>query len=370
MSKIFVTEPMLPDYNEYIKEIEDLFINKWITNNGEKHKLLEQKLKEYLKVKNISLFCNGHMALYSILNVLDLKGEVITTPFTFASTTHAIVQNNLKPVFCDINYDDYTIDTSKIEKLINKNTKAILPVHVYGNPCDVDKINEIASNYKLKVIYDAAHAFNVKINDKSICNYGDASMLSFHATKVFNTIEGGAIICNDEIKEKLDLFKNFGIKNNDTINMVGLNAKMNEFSASMGICNLKNIKKEIEIRKKIVKRYLYNLNNLDGIKLPYYKSNIDYNYSYFPILILNIDRNIIIDNLSKEDIYVRKYFYPLTSDYECYNFLNNTPIASKVSNSVITLPLYSNLSLKDVDKICNIIIDSLKNKKYEKKLTY
>lgn len=362
-NKILVTQSSIPEMDEYINELKDIWADKWLTNNGVKHQQLEIELSKYLNIDNVTLFNNGHMALYTILKALDLKGEVITTPFTFASTTHAIVQNGLTPVFCDINEEDYTIDVDKIESLITDKTCAIIPVHVYGFPCDVDKIKEIAKKYNLKVIYDSAHAFGVKINGNGISNYGDASMFSFHATKVFNTIEGGAIVCKDnDLVDKLNLLKNFGITGPETVVDVGMNCKMNEFSAAMGLCNLRHIDEEILKRKKIVERYIENLKDIYGIKLPNYKEYIKYNYAYMPIVfdeeVLGISRDDIFDELANNNFFARKYFYPLIQDFDCYknNYnSNDTPIAKKIADRVLTLPLYADLDLKVVDNICNII---------------
>ena len=254
---ILVTQSSLPSYEEYIEEIKDIFESKWLTNMGQKHQKLESKLIQKLKVNNISLFTNGHMALYTALKALDLKGEVITTPYSFSSTTHAIVQNGLTPVFCDINEEDYTIDVNKIEELITEKTCAILPVHVYGHVCDVEKIEKIAQKYNLKVIYDAAHVFGVEINGRGIGSYGDISMFSFHATKVFNTIEGGALSYNNSnLKDKIEKLKNFGINGPDKVEYVGMNCKMNEFCAAMGLCNLRHFEEEISKREKV-----YNCNS-------------------------------------------------------------------------------------------------------------
>ena len=258
--QILVTRSSMPSIDEYIEEIRDLWESKWLTNMGSKHRSLESQLSDYLKVPNISLFTNGHLALECILAALNLTGEVITTPFTFASTTHAIVRCGLTPVFCDINSEDYTIDVNKIECLITEKTSAIVPVHVYGNVCNVDKIEKIAIKYNLKVIYDAAHAFGVTVNGKGIGTFGDASMFSFHATKVFNTIEGGAVTYRDSlIKDKLEAIKNFGITSSETVEYVGGNAKMSEFQAAMGICNLRHVNNEIAKRKIVVERYISNL---------------------------------------------------------------------------------------------------------------
>jgi dTDP-4-amino-4,6-dideoxygalactose transaminase len=361
MKQILVTRSSMPDINDYIDEIKDLWETHFITNMGEKHKKLESELQSYLKVPNITLFTNGHLALECIISALNLKGEVITTPFTFASTTHAIVRNNLKPVFCDINEDDYTIDADKIESLITENTCAILPVHVYGNICNLQKIEEIAKKHKLIVIYDAAHAFGVKVGENGIGNYGDASMFSFHATKVFNTIEGGAVTYrNSSLKKVLNDIKNFGITSPESVEYVGGNAKMNEFQAAMGLCNLKNIDTDIKKRKEIYYRYLNNLSETKGIVLPKEQQNIKSNYSYFPVLFdsFNKSRDEVFEELKNHNIFARKYFYPLTSSFECYrdNYdVNNTPIAKKIAENILTLPLYADLSIEDVDRICEII---------------
>lgn len=362
MTKVLVTRSSMPELEEYVNEIKNLFESHWLTNNGIKHRELENELCAYLNVKNIKLFCNGHMALYTALKALDLKGEVITTPFSFASTTHAIVQNGLTPVFCDINKDDYTIDVDKIESLITDKTCAIVPVHVYGNICDVDKIEAIAKRHNLKVIYDAAHAFGVKYKGESVLNYGDISMLSFHATKVFNTIEGGALVYNNSnYSDKLNQLKNFGIIDEENVDYVGMNCKMNEFQAAMGLCNLRHIDSEIAKRKLIVERYVENLKNIKGIKLNKIQENVISNYAYFPIVVedeYELTRNDLFDLLAKNDICARKYFYPLINDYGCYNKKYNsddTPIAKDIADRVITLPLYADLSLETVDQICNII---------------
>lgn len=362
MTKVLVTRSSMPELEEYVNEIKNLFESHWLTNNGIKHRELENELCAYLNVKNIKLFCNGHMALYTALKVLDLKGEVITTPFSFASTTHAIVQNGLTPVFCDINKDDYTIDVDKIESLITDKTCAIVPVHVYGNICDVEKIEAIAKRHNLKVIYDAAHAFGVKYKGESVLNYGDISMLSFHATKVFNTIEGGALVYNNSnYSDKLNQLKNFGIIDEENVDYVGMNCKMNEFQAAMGLCNLRHIDSEIAKRKLIVERYVENLKNIKGIKLNKIQENVISNYAYFTIVVedeYELTRNDLFDLLAKNDICARKYFYPLINDYGCYNKKYNsddTPIAKDIADRVITLPLYADLSLETVDQICNII---------------
>jgi len=361
--KILVTRSFLPPMEEYINEIKELWDTHWITNMGVKHQILEEKLKEYLNVENITLFTNGHLALEGIIQAMDLKGEVITTPFTFVSTTHAIVRNGLNPVFCDVTYEDYTMNVDKIEELITDKTSAIVPVHVYGNICNYHKIEEIAKKYNLKVIYDAAHAFGETIDGKSVANLGDASMFSFHATKVFNTIEGGAITYkNPDLKEKLDQVKNFGIIGPESIESIGGNAKMNEFQAAMGICNLRHVEEEIQKRKKVVKRYIERLLDIRGIKLNSYNKKLKCNYAYFPVLFdgYKASRDEVYEELKKNNIMARKYFYPLTNDAQCYKnrfSTEQTPIAKYVADRILTLPLYGDLELSTVDKICDIIIN-------------
>ncbi len=362
MKNIYVTKALLPEYEEYCKAIKPLWESHIITNMGHHHKLLEQELLQYLDAENLSLFCNGHMALELILQALELKGEVITTPFTFVSTTHAIVRNNLTPVFCDVEPETYTIDANKIEALITPNTTAIVPVHVYGNVCDVEKIDMIARKHKLKVIYDAAHAFGVKYKDVPIGNFGDASMFSFHATKVFNSIEGGAITFSDnELKQKLHYLKNFGIKSAEEVEDVGANAKMNEFAAIMGLCNLKQVDNAINERKRIFKRYIENLKDVPGIKFCDTNKSQTLNYAYVPIQILDTygkSRDYLFDKLSEKGIIARKYFYPIITEFECYKergYIGDTPIAKEISKRILTLPIEPTLSNEEVDIICDII---------------
>lgn len=361
---IFVTRSSMPPYEEYIEMIKPLWDSHFLTNMGEYHNELERRLKEYLNVDNISLVTNGHMALEMAIQSLNMNGEVITTPFTFVSTVHAIKRNNLTPVFCDINPDDFTIDVNSIEKLINKNTCAIIPVHVFGRICDVEKIEEIARKYNLKVIYDAAHAFGVRYKGRNIVDYGDISTLSFHATKVYNTVEGGAVVYHsDEIGSELYSLKNFGIRSEELIDGVGANAKMDEFRAIMGICNLNHIDEEIEKRSKVYYRYMDRLQGTEGLVLPVWQDNVTANYSYFPILfdeqILGVDRNYIYDELKKKNIYARKYFYPLINDTECYRSIyssKETPVAKRVSSQILTMPMYADLSEDDIDRICNELL--------------
>lgn len=361
MDRINVIKSSMPTFEEYTKEIESLFDSHWLTNNGEKHSKLEVELKKYLNTENITLFTNGHLALENIITAMNLTGEVITTPFTFISTSHAIVRCGLKPIYCDINNEDYTIDVSKIEKLITEKTSAIIPVHVYGNICDYKAIEKIAKKYDLKVIYDAAHAFGVTVDGVSSANLGDASMFSFHATKVFNTIEGGAVVYKDKkLSILLNHLKNFGITGPEDIVYVGGNAKMNEFQAAMGLCNLKHLDEEILKRKKVAQKYQETLSNISGIKVWKSPNNVNPNYAYFPIVFENYKytRDDIYEKLKQRNIYARKYFYPICNDTECYGHnYESTPIAYDISTKVLTLPIYSDLDLFDVDRICNIILN-------------
>lgn len=361
--KINVTRSSMPSYEEYCEEIKSIWDNHWLTNCGPKHNLLEEKLAEYLGVKKVTLFTNGHLALETAIAAFDFpKGsEIITTPFTFVSTTNAIVRNGLVPVFCDINENDYTIDVTKIEGLITKKTVAIVPVHVYGNICDVEEIDRIAKKYNLKVIYDAAHAFGVKHKGKGICNWGDASMLSFHATKVFNTIEGGAICYNDpSFETKYKSMKNFGLVNEEECEYCGGNAKMNEFQSSMGLCNLKHINEYINGRKKAYDLYVKRLSGVPGIILCSTQKDVVSNYAYFPVHFneYKFSRDEVKSLLFKNNIAARKYFYPAVNNFECYKKYNNykTPISDYVSKSILCLPLYHELSENDVNFICDIIL--------------
>lgn len=366
-NRVTVTKSSMPPFEEYIEKIKPLWDSRWLTNMGRYHNELEEALKKYLEVSYVSLMVNGHTSLELAIQAMNFpKGsEIITTPFTFISTTHAIVRNQLKPVFCDIKIDDYTIDASKIESLITAKTVAIIPVHVYGNICEIEKIEEIALKYNLTVIYDAAHAFGEKLNGTSIANFGDASVFSFHATKVYHTIEGGAITFSErKLYEKLLNLKNFGIYNEKLILNIGTNAKMNEFSAIMGLCNLKYINQNIALRKEKAILYIEKLSKNNQIIIPTYeKKNVNYNYSYFPIRFINREtRDKVCNNLCINNIFARKYFYPLTSDASCYKnrFLNtNLKIAHEVSTSILVLPLYPELDNNTIEKICDIIVNSL-----------
>lgn len=365
IERIMVTRSSLPPISEYMEEIKGLWDTHWITNMGEKHEKLRRQLTEYLGVKNMDLLVNGHMALELSMQAMNLKGEVITTPFTFASTTHAIVRNGLEPVFCDITADDFTIDASKIENLITDRTSAIVPVHVYGNICNVEEIDRIAQKYDLKVIYDAAHAFGTTYKGQGVGTFGDASCYSFHATKVFNTIEGGAVCYKDrDFGLNLYRLKNFGIRGPEKIDAVGANAKMNEFCAAMGICNLRHIDEMIEKRKQLVQRYRENLECIEGICLNTVQKEVQSNYAYFPVVFeekkYGASRNEVFKALWENGIMARKYFYPLTSMYDCFHGkyeAENTPVALYISKRVLTLPLYPELSMEEVDHICKVITD-------------
>lgn len=364
--KINVTKSSMPEIEEYIEEIKSIWDTHWLTNMGEKHQKLQKELSVYLDVDYIDLLTNGHMALELSLQALNLPrgGEVITTPFTFASTTHAITRNGLKPVFCDINPIDFTIDVNKIESLITDKTVAIVPVHVYGNICDVEEIQRIANKYGLKIVYDAAHTFGVKYKNRGIGSFGDVSCFSFHATKVFNTIEGGAVCFkNLRFGDAIYNLKNFGIRGPEEVEAVGANAKMNEFCAAMGLCNLKHVDNEIEKRKCVTEWYRERLEGVEGIQLNPIQHNVQSNYAYFPVIFdekkFGSSRNEVFDILAKNNICARKYFYPLTSTFDCYCTQYNvedTPVALHISKRVLTLPLYASLSKEDVNRICDIIL--------------
>lgn len=359
-----VTRTSLPPYEEYINAIKPLWDSHWITNMGYYHHELEKQLKEYFGVSEISLAVNGHMALEMVLQAFDFpeNGEVITTPFTFISTTHAIMRNHLKPVFCDVKLTDGTIDETKIEALITEKTVAIVPVHVYGNICNIKEIQKIANKHSIRVIYDAAHAFGIQYKNKGIGCYGDASIFSFHATKIFHTIEGGAVCFTEHgLYEKLYNLKNFGIRGEELVVDIGLNAKMNEFSAIMGLCNLKHIDKIFEERKKRYNTYIYELREIIGIKTFEKNEEATDNYAYFPILVDKVygrSRDELYEYLQKNGVYSRKYFYPLTCDQVCFNnkykniALDN---ARALSEKVLVLPLYDSLSIDEVKMVVSLI---------------
>lgn len=355
----------MPSYEEYCEEIKELWDSRWLTNGGVKHQQFEAQLKAFLGVSDVTLFTNGHLALENAIAAMDLPkgGEVITTPFTFASTTHAIYRNGLVPVFCDIKPTDYTIDADKIEALITDKTCAIVPVHVYGNFCDVEKLESIAKSHKLKLVYDAAHAFGAKYKGVSSACFGDASMFSFHATKVFHTIEGGAVCYGDSaLEEKLNAQKNFGQISFEFVPLAGGNAKMSEFQAAMGICNLRHLEEEITKRKAAVMRYRERLSGTKGVRLCPVQNEVQQNYAYFPVVFeaeFGNSRDEVLAALEENGIIARKYFYPLTSDFDCYKELGrgDTPVAEYISSRVLCLPLYADLTLDDVDRICGVVLN-------------
>jgi dTDP-4-amino-4,6-dideoxygalactose transaminase len=362
---IYVTQPFLPPIEEFIPYLESIWESHILTNNGPFHQELEQKLCEYLGVKYISLFTNGTLALITALQALKITGEVITTPFSFVATTHALWWNNIKPVFVDIEPVHYTLDPDKIEAAITQKTTAILPVHVYGYPCNITRIQKIAESYGLKIVYDAAHAFGVRMNGTSILNFGDLSILSFHATKVYNTFEGGAIICHDEItKKRIDNLKNFGFVNETTIVIPGINAKMNEMQAAMGLVQLKYLDIAIKKRKQIADYYRKALGDQRGITFTNDMPEVKHCYSYFPILIdkdkYGKTRDEIYEELKRNNIFGRRYFYPLISQLPTYKGLisaqeGQMPVAEKVTKEVICLPIYPQLECEDTALICKII---------------
>lgn len=360
---IKVTKPSLPKFEEFVSEISKIWENHWLTNFGPRHIELREKLKDTLGVEGLTLFTNGHLALEAAIEALGLTGEVITTPFTFVSTTHAIARNGLTPVFCDIDKETYCMDVTKIEELITEKTSAILPVHVYGTMCDVNAIEKIAKQYNLKVIYDAAHAFGVELDGVGVGAFGDAAMYSFHATKVFNTIEGGAVAYSDPKLEKtLIQLQNFGFGDTDDVELIGANAKMNEFQAAMGLCNLKNIHQSMSGRKSAFEQYLNRLNGVQGLILPRLQENVKANYSYFHVQVeesqFGENRESLLYRLAQKNIYTRKYFSPLTNSFRCYGQnTSTTPIAQFISESILVLPLYEDLQLSDVDRICDIILE-------------
>ena len=361
---INVTRSSMPDFEEYCAEIRDLWDSRWLTNMGEKHQALEQALRDYLGCEHLALTANGHLALENLIEAFGLRGEIITTPFTFASTTHAIVRCGCTPVFCDIDPVRFTLDPAGLEAKITEKTVAILPVHVYGNLCDVDAIDAVAKRHGLKVLYDAAHAFGVFRDGVSAASFGDGAMFSFHATKVFHSIEGGLAVCRSaEMLQRLNDLKNFGIHGPEEVPFVGGNAKMNEFCAAMGLCNLRHLEGEIEKRRRVVEHYRARLSGVPGLQLNPVQEGVRENYAYFPVVFdgFRIDRDEAARRLAEEDIYARKYFYPLTSSFDCYRGrpgfdLAETPVAAHVASRVLTLPLYADLAAEDVDRICDTIL--------------
>jgi dTDP-4-amino-4,6-dideoxygalactose transaminase len=364
-SPIYVTQPSLPDLQEFIPYLEQIWSKKILTNNGPFHQQLEKELCDFLNVPYISLFVNGTLALVTALQVLRITGEVITTPYSFVATTHSLWWNNIKPVFVDIEPDFCNIDPERIETAITPKTTAILPVHVYGNPAKMERIQEIADIYGLKVIYDAAHAFGVNYKGQSVSNYGDLSVLSFHATKVFNTLEGGAIVCHDEAtKKRIDYLKNFGFAGETTIMAPGINSKMNEVQAALGLLQLKYHEENVEKRRKIVDTYRENLSSVKGISFLPDPQNTISNHSYFPVFIneqeYGMSRDELYTKLKQNAIYGRRYFYPLISEFSMYRKLdsadpNNLPVAQQIAKQVICLPIYPDLSVDIIKRISSII---------------
>lgn len=361
--KILVTRSSMPDIDEYMEEIRPMWDSHWLTNMGPKHEQLKKELKDYLKVQNVELLVNGHLALEMTMQAMGLKGDVITTPFTFVSTTHAIVRCGLNPVFCDINPDDYTMDTDKLESVLTPDTCAIMPVHVYGNVCHIEEIEYFAGKHGLKVIYDAAHTFGETYKGMGIGSFGDASCFSFHATKVFNTIEGGCVCYKDEtLSEGLYALKDFGFIDPEDTSYVGGNAKMNEFCAAMGLCNLRHVDEAIEMRKAVYERYNDNLEGIKGIKLNKVQTDVCSNYAYYPVVFnpdeFGADRDAVYDELGKNGIVARRYFYPTTNAMSCYKGIfdpEKTKVADMISRRVLTLPIYPDLGFDAVDRICEII---------------
>lgn len=362
---IYVTQPMLPPLDEFTEYLKKIWGNKILTNNGPYHQQLEEELAKYLGVKYLSLFSNGTLALVTALQALKITGEVITTPFSFVATTHSLWWNNIKPVFVDIEPNTFNLDPDKVEAAITPKTTAILAVHVYGNPCQVDKLQQIADTYGLRLIYDAAHAFGVKINGNSLLNFGDLSIMSFHATKVYHTFEGGAIICHDEAtKKRIDNLKNFGFVNETTVVMPGINAKMNEVQAAMGLLQLKYVDEAIKKRKQISILYRQKLREIEGIKVLDDMTNVRHAYSYFPILIdtkeYGLTREEVYEKLKEKNIYGRRYFYPLISQFPVYRGLpsssaENLPIAEEIAKKVLCLPIFPDLPLDIVEFICSLL---------------
>ena len=362
--EIYVTRPSMPPYEEYVKAIRPLWESKILTNMGPFHQQLEKELAKYLDVPEISLTVNGHMALELAIQAFGFPkgGEVITTPFTFVSTTHAIVRNGLIPVFCDVKEADGTMDEALIESLITDKTVAILPVHVYGNVCNVEAIQEIAERHSLKAIYDAAHAFGVKYKGIGIGNYGDASIFSFHATKVFNTVEGGTVACKDRgLYEKLYNLKNFGIRGEELVESVGCNAKMNELSAVMGLCNLKHMDEATDSRKTVFEAYMAALNGMKWIRVLQGNPEATQNYGYFPVAVSEesgTSRDAVFQALADDGIHARKYFYPLACDQKCYKEaygVAEVPVARKLAKRVLTLPIFEGITVRETGRIAGII---------------
>ena len=366
MNPVYVTSPSLPPLEEFIPYLKKIWDSKWLTNNGQFNQQFEKALADYLGVKYVSFFTNGMTALQAGVQALRLSGEVITTPFTFVATTHAIHLSGCTPVFCDIEPETLTLDPDKVEALITSRTSAIMPVHVYGNPCLHEGLQKIADKHGLKLFYDAAHVFGVKKDGISVCNWGDLSMLSFHATKVFNTLEGGALVTNDpDLKARIDLLRNFGIEDEVTVSAPGMNGKVDEVRSAYGLLQLKYVDAEIDKRKRVAEFYRENINHVPGIRILHDLPGIRHNYGYFPILVdastYSITRDALYEKLKANGIYPRRYFYPLCSQFPTYCSLpsalpGSLPIAEKTTQEVLCLPIFSGLELSVVQKIAKIII--------------
>lgn len=364
---ITVTSPLLPSLEEFVPMLQDIWNRKWLTNNGHYHEELEKALADYLGVQYISLFTNGTLPLITALQAMRISGEVITTPYSFVATTHSIWWNGLKPVFVDVEKETGNLDPEKIEAAITPHTTAIMPVHVYGTPCNMKRIQEIADIYGLKIIYDAAHAFGVRVNGESVLKAGDISTLSFHATKVYNTIEGGALICHDEAtKKRIDYLKNFGFADETTVVAPGINSKMDEVRAAYGLLNLKQVDAAIAKRKAIAEKYRRALKDIPGIRTLKDIEGVRHNYAYFPIFIdekeYGISRDALYETLKKYNIYGRRYFYPLISTFSAYKGLesanpSNLPIAHKLADQVLCLPIFATLKDQDVDRVIDVVFN-------------
>jgi len=364
---IFVTQPDLPPLEEFIPYLEKIWDNKILTNGGPFHQQLENALCEYLGVKHISLFTNGTLALVTALQALNVTGEVITTPYSFVATAHSLLWNGIKPIFVDIDPNTFNIDVEKIETAITPQTTAILPVHCYAYPCDVGRIQKVADAHGLKVIYDAAHAFGVQDKGGSVLRYGDLSILSFHATKVFNTFEGGAIVCPDaDTKQRIDYLKNFGIADETTVIAPGINGKMNEIQAAMGLLQLKHVDEAIERRQEIDLLYRQQLEGIKGLLIPSAPATVRHNYSYFPVLVDSdypLSRDALYDKLKNQGIFSRRYFYPLITDYPMYRESSSTNSgcltqATEISQKVLCLPIYPDLTHDEQQRIVAQIRDN------------
>jgi dTDP-4-amino-4,6-dideoxygalactose transaminase len=371
-SPVFVTQPYLPPLEEFMPYLEKIWGNKILTNNGPFHQELEAALCDYLGVKHLSLFTNATLALITALQALRITGEVITTPYSFVATAHSLMWNNIKPVFADVDPQTYNLDPAQIEAMITPETTAIMPVHCYGRPCDVEKIQEIADTYGLKVIYDAAHAFGVRHKGQSVLRHGDMSILSFHATKVFNTFEGGAIICQDlRTKQHVDHLKNFGFVNEVTVVAAGINGKMSEFNAALGLAQLKHMPAVLGRRANIDSLYRKRLSIIDGIEIPAWPEQDQVNWSYFPIRVkpdFVVSRDALYDELKRQGISGRRYFYPLISEFPMYRGLPSAqasllPNAIRASREVICLPQYPGLKDADVHRVCDAIEAAVINAK-------